>query len=214
MTTFFKVKKKCALCGAESTFEVIGSTNSFGSPDLDLRPPEMMRSTIDHAVEVCPECGYTARDVEEETKVKPEMMKVPAWKTFDGIPFKDELSKNFYHAYLLAAAVDDTETAFTMLRNAAWVSDDEKNAEAALACRKKAIPFLNQMIEKEEEREKRLTLEVVRADLLRRAEMFEEVEKLYANWSTGDKLLNQIIKFQRRMAKMKNTECFTVQDAL
>ena len=214
MTTYFEVKKKCALCGAESTFEVIGSSSSFGSPDLDLRPPLLLRSAIDHAVEVCPKCGYTAGDIEEETKVKPEMMKVPAWETFDGIPFKDELSKNFYHAYLLAAAVDDQKTAFTMLLNAAWASDDEKNAKAALACRKKAIPFLNQVIEKEEERERRLTLEVVRADVLRRAEMFEEVEKLYANWSCGDKLLNQIIKFQRRMAKMKNSECFTVQDAL
>ncbi|MBR4908658.1 MAG: hypothetical protein IKZ43_06585 [Acidaminococcaceae bacterium] len=47
MTTMFRQKYKCAVCGAEQEFYGIASTNSFGSPDLDLRPPEMQRSTME-----------------------------------------------------------------------------------------------------------------------------------------------------------------------
>lgn len=37
---------KCAVCGKESEQITLASTNTFGSPDLDLRPPEMKRSTM------------------------------------------------------------------------------------------------------------------------------------------------------------------------
>jgi len=54
MTTLFPQKETCFVCGNTSEHTVIGSTNAFGSPDLDLRPPEMQRSTITHRVQRCP----------------------------------------------------------------------------------------------------------------------------------------------------------------
>ena len=41
MTTIFDTQKKCATCGTPSVIYEVGSTNSFGSPDMDTRPPEM-----------------------------------------------------------------------------------------------------------------------------------------------------------------------------
>lgn len=47
MTRIVPSKCKCAVCGAKSRYNVIASTNTFGGgPDLDLRPPEMERSTM------------------------------------------------------------------------------------------------------------------------------------------------------------------------
>ncbi len=44
MTTIYNKKITCCLCNKESEYRGIGSTNAFGSPDLDTRPPQMQRS--------------------------------------------------------------------------------------------------------------------------------------------------------------------------
>ena len=43
-TTLGRIDVTCTVCSAKSEQTVIGSTNAFGAPDLDLRPPEMQRS--------------------------------------------------------------------------------------------------------------------------------------------------------------------------
>ncbi len=70
MSTFREFKKKCTICGTESKFNIITSTNSFGSPDLDLRPPEMRRSTMWLWIQRCPCCNYVNYDVESISSVK------------------------------------------------------------------------------------------------------------------------------------------------
>lgn len=54
MTTLYEAKAQCAVCGTESEYTGIGSTNSFGSPDLDTRPLKMKRSTIVDWIQRCP----------------------------------------------------------------------------------------------------------------------------------------------------------------
>ncbi|MBU06018.1 MAG: hypothetical protein CL877_08750 [Dehalococcoidales bacterium] len=53
MTTIRDEEQICAMCGAKSTHRGIMSTNAFGSPDLDLRPPEMERSTMGSILRGC-----------------------------------------------------------------------------------------------------------------------------------------------------------------
>ena len=43
MTSFTEIIEKCGICGTFTKHMVMLSTNSFGSPDLDLRPPGMER---------------------------------------------------------------------------------------------------------------------------------------------------------------------------
>ena len=47
MTLIRNVELKCAVCGKNSQQKWLSSTNIQGFPDLDMRPPEMKRSTID-----------------------------------------------------------------------------------------------------------------------------------------------------------------------
>ena len=65
MTTIFEEEVSCALCGQRQTVSEIGSTNSFGAMDLDTRPPQMRRSTMEYWVHQCTECGFVAPELEK-----------------------------------------------------------------------------------------------------------------------------------------------------
>jgi hypothetical protein len=41
MTTIHQEEVSCAVCGSAQRVMELGSTNAFGSMDLDTRPPEM-----------------------------------------------------------------------------------------------------------------------------------------------------------------------------
>ena len=68
------VESVCYVCGKMSEQMVLVSTNQFGYPDLDLRPPEMERSTMDWWIEECPHCGYVAPDLSEKTAITKEWL--------------------------------------------------------------------------------------------------------------------------------------------
>ena len=46
VTTFLEQQAVCTMCGTTNNMLVIGSTTTFGSPDLDLRPAELYRSSM------------------------------------------------------------------------------------------------------------------------------------------------------------------------
>ena len=66
MTKIFQSTRTCFVCGAKSKHMDLASSNSYGSPDLDLRRPGMIRYTMGQWVQECPDCGYVARDLEEK----------------------------------------------------------------------------------------------------------------------------------------------------
>ncbi len=65
MTITFEIEKRCAVCGKVSKQIALMSTNAIGYSDLDMRPPEMERSTINTWIQICPSCGYRALDISE-----------------------------------------------------------------------------------------------------------------------------------------------------
>ena len=54
---------------------------------------------------------------------------------------------------------------------------------------------------------------MIRADLLRRNGWFEEVLEDYGQVSFGEELLDQIIDFERELARRGCRGCYTVEDA-
>ena len=59
MTIIKDIETECSVCGETTEQPVLMSTNSWGYPDLDLRPPEMQRSTMHVWIQECPHCGYS-----------------------------------------------------------------------------------------------------------------------------------------------------------
>jgi hypothetical protein len=56
------------MCGEVSEQLLISSLNELTPSDLDLRPGQMLRSTMAHWVLRCPSCGYVVDEgAEEET---------------------------------------------------------------------------------------------------------------------------------------------------
>lgn len=64
MTTIYADFLTCAVCHEVSEFQIMGSTSTFGSYDLDLRAPRLARYTMGSWLQDCPECGYVNGSVE------------------------------------------------------------------------------------------------------------------------------------------------------
>lgn len=142
MTTIYHAKATCAVCGAENEYERIGSTNAFGSPDLDTRPPEMERSTISASVQRCPECGYCASEV---SAAPPEAQTVVEETEYQN-QLEDPRYPDLANAFLCNAIIDQRTNSYSdatwSLIQAAWVCDDADCREGATECRVRAAEML------------------------------------------------------------------------
>ena len=201
---------RCAVCGARSEQLVLISSNTFGSPDLDLRPPEMERSTMCYWVQKCPRCGYVAENLEKIPKINAPFLKTEEYKKCLGLTFQSKLAKMFFQQYLIQVVEKDTEKAFYAALHAAWACDDAEDEENAVFCRKYALAELDKLLEKAENE----TLTVQRADLLRRAGLFDQVIEEYENKYFSNDTLNRVIFFQVDRSYAQDTACYTVEDAL
>ncbi len=201
---------RCAVCGAKSEQLSLISTNAFGSPDLDLRPPEMERSTMEYWVQKCPRCGYVAEHLEKVPKIHAPFLKKDEYRKCLGLTFKSDLAETFFQQYLIQVVEKDTQKAFYAALHAAWACDDEGDEEKAVLCRKYALAELDKLIEKAEDE----TLFVQRADLLRRAGLFETVIEEYEDRVYSEDLLTRVAMFQVRKSYAGDSSCYTVADAM
>lgn len=216
MTTVGIHDAVCALCGAASKHQCLNSTNAFGPPDLDLRPPPMQRSTIRLWVEECPRCGYIADDIEEADDVARA-----AWSK--GVPEGDALLARasglvarFLRLSLVEERSEQAEEAAQHALWAAWVADDEGNALATeLRCR--AADILLGVRADWGDDEDGATQQLRLVDVLRRAERWTEAiamaEGLLKRQSLDD-TMRSIAAFQTACAAARDAACYTIDEAL
>jgi hypothetical protein len=175
MTTISSENKTCAVCRQTSKHVVLRSTNTLGQhPDLDTRPPEMLRSTIQWWVQTCPSCGYCYSDISQANKA--------ADKVVESEQYKKQLNDTRYpklaNAFLCLAMIHEADKGYREAGwaciHAAWACDDEGPGGCAQECRKKALVFiektrsLNQKFTSQPGAEDAITV-----DLLRRSGQFE-----------------------------------------
>lgn len=204
--------KKCAVCGMESEQIVLTSTNTFGGgPDLDLRPAEMMRSTMCWWIQECPHCGYISGSLDDETSVTNEWLKEDEYTQCSGLSFLSKLAEKFYKYYLINKADENPEDAFYAILHAAWACDDERDAENALLCRRLAIKEIDAVIRNQPYN---FELKIQKVDLLRRAEMFHATIGECCNLSTDEELLTKIITFEMDRAIDGDSKCYTVENVV
>lgn len=209
MSMPMNVERVCYVCGKMSKQTVLVSTNRFGSPDLDLRPPEMERSTMAWWIEECPHCGYAAPDLSEKTAITKEWLNNGQYISCDGRNFANTLAERFYKHYLISSANADNKAAFYAVLHAAWACDDVEDVDNAMYCRQKALEELSKFVVNNDEKE---TLLLVRADLLRRTRQFDLLVKEYEGQIFSEELLNKIATFQVKKAKEQDIACYTVAD--
>ena len=211
MTTVFSETVECSVCGHETEQWIMGSTNAFGTPDLDLRPPEMQRSTMDYWVQECENCHYVSDSISDPCPVPMAYIRSEGYLNCDGHAFKSELARSFYRHHKIQMLAGNTEGAFDALLYAAWVCDDLMDKAQAKAMRELCIPLATFLISKK--KKKRDNLLLIRADLLRRAGRFDELLAAYENVRFNDDVMNQVLAFQFLKAKERDDACYTVEQA-
>lgn len=209
MTTQMKTKVKCFVCGKKSEHFILTSTNSFGSKDLDLRPPQMMRGTMAWWIQKCPNCGYVNDSLQTESAVNKEWLASEEYCSCDNINFKSSLAKKFYQQYLITNYENKTNDSFYALLHCAWACDDSNDNVNAKHCRKMAINLLEKLIDKSDNRE---TMLLLKADLLRRSDQFDRLIEEYKEITFSEEFLNNILAFQIKLAKNGDNNCYLISD--
>ncbi len=203
------VEEICFICKKTSEQTILLSTNQFGSSDLDLRPPEMRRSTMIWWVQECPHCGYVNSNISNPTKIPEGWFTSEEYLSYGGREFVSRLAERFYKQHMIAMMEGNVKTAFFAVLHSAWACDDAGDYDSAVFCRKKALETLDKLSMKGEEKE---TFMLIKADLLRRTEQFDLLIKEYKDKVFSQEILNKIALFQIEKAKQQDTDCYTVAD--
>lgn len=217
MTTTYKETFRCSVCGTETDFNQIGSTNEMGSPDLDTRPPPMRRSTMDTWVQKCPKCGYCASKISEPLSVTSAFLQSEAYRGRLTHPTFPELANAFLCQAILARESADIAAAGKASMHAAWVCDDNDCEQQARACRLQAAELLRMAEEKGQPISEQAGVSTaIRVDLLRRAGEFLEAGKLITGHdpSTCDATINRILEAQSNLIDNEDSTCHTIQEAM
>ena len=144
-----------------------------------------------------------------------EFLKSEEYCSCSNIDFKSDLARKFYKFYLINIFDKNCAVAFYAALYAAWACDDAKDKENAVFCRKLAIEENEKIIEgyyDELVTEARETLMVQKADLLRRAGLFEKLINEYSALEFDDTDLRKFITFEIEKAKEQDTACYTLGD--
>lgn len=131
MTSVAKREVVCGHCGQAQTVQVLLSTNRSGYPDLDLRPPPMMRDTLHVQVQCCSACGYCAADISKVPDAQAAV--VIAGAEYLNTLQREDLpltARQMLCRGLLEAAADQPLRAGWSVLKAAWVCDDANVAAA------------------------------------------------------------------------------------
>lgn len=213
MTMIIKQKYKCAICGTTNEFGFVVSTNSFGSPDLDLRPAGMARFILDYQIQECPNCGYVSTTISDTSSVTSDWLNTEEYISCDGIAFKTVLARKFYKQYKISLYEKRYNEAFWALLHTAWACDDKNDVPNAAYCRKLAVPFISKLID-QTSGEKAEELHIMKVDILRRAGMFDTLLCEYSTYVFENERMKKILAFQLARARKKDMFCYTVENAI
>ncbi len=216
MTTIFPSVVSCAVCDRDVEVIMIGSTNRFGSPDLDFRPPEMMRSTMGSWLHECPSCGYCAEALDEADAEIVAIVKGDSFRSFrSGAAGFGQPAKMFHSAAFIAAEAGKLADAFHHTLHEAWAHDDAGDSVRAGAARLNAVDLMNQ-VQRDGQRlfEDPGADDVVAADLFRRTGNFGRAAEVCQKALPGDcdNAIQKVLAFQLLLCEMGDTTPHTIEE--
>jgi hypothetical protein len=217
MTTLATETVVCSACGHVFTHGTWASTNAFGSPDLDTRPPEMRRSTMHTWIQRCPSCGFCSRDVTKFDDRFRAVMSGPPYRLQLADTRYPDLASTFICEAMLVEAVARRDEAGWAYLQAAWVLEDAKKDDLARNCRSRAADiFLVLLAEGRTFSETPGALEAIVSDCLRRAgrgaEALQVIERALSQ--SFEELIHKVLVFQRRLIQREDTSRHLIQEAL
>lgn len=181
MTTLFHDTETCAVCGQGHTIHGLTSTNTMGWCDLDTRPAEMKRSTMEYWFQECPACGYCAESTAESADGTAEIVRGEPYQMLRTRTDIAPTARRFLLQGLIAGSLADPVAGCWANIHAAWVFDDAKCGEQATACRLAAEAFAEQADAAGEAISRQTGVsQLIRADVLRRSGKPEAAQAMAA----------------------------------
>lgn len=199
------------MCAKKSEFSVLTSTNCFGSPDLDLRPAQMQRSTMDLWVQRCPECGFVSEQVSDLCTVTKDFIESYDYVNSDSFQFKSFLADTFYKQHMILLESKKYVDAYSGLLHCAWACDDRWDTENAIKIRKKMVSLFPCL---PTTKRKNPNIVAQYVDVLRRSGDFDKVIIDFENYEVDNDLIKKIIDFQVKLSKERDDRVYTVGDVL
>lgn len=215
MTTLREETKECALCGNESVHMEVVSTKALGASDLDARPPEPERSSIQHWVQRCPVCGYCAPDIAHGDKEMANIIQSVHYRS----QLKASACPDLANSFLCWSLIQEEESQYKIAGwtavKAAWACDDVDAVDAARECRRRAITLLEMARQKGQWfADNAGTEEAVIVDLHRRAGQFEEALQLCEERLAmkPDRFIANIMRYQKELIGNRDVDCHSTSE--
>ena len=214
MTLIDREQRICGNCGRSGERLVLVSLYSFGSPDLDLRPPDDERSTMEIWLDVCDGCGYCAPDLTQVPSNR-QILEVAAYR--DALTREDlpKLARRFFAHAIAKSASDPLEAALNYLR-AAWVCDDARLTSQSDECRMLAAEYFRHSKPFSDDEAGR-NLQAVFVDVLRRSGQFEEAcaesQQVIANPAVAGTVIH-VLQYERTLIAQADKRAHQVDEAL
>ncbi|QSQ17296.1 hypothetical protein [Myxococcus landrumensis] len=142
MTTIRVNRVQCAVCDSVSEQRSLGSTSTFGHPDLDGRPDLLARTTLRFWVQTCPACGYCATSLDDAPAGASEVVHSEAYLAQLHQANTPALANEFLCQALLLESSGDKRGAAAARLHAAWTADDSRDEGLAHRCRTQAADLL------------------------------------------------------------------------
>ena len=216
MTTMYKENITCAVCGSQSLHTFLGSTNAFGSQDMDTRPPEMKRSTMDTWVQECPGCSYCAGDISALLDGAKENIIRPEYQFMRSDQSIGELARRFGSSSLLHEWSDELIQSGWDSLHAAWDCDDYRNRDKAILFRKRAYSLFSRARASGQSIADQAGIdELLLADICRRAGKMAEAEQLCMIGidKTNEEFIKKLFAAEIYWLKAQDSSCHTVEEA-
>lgn len=219
MTTIQHQTVQCAICGAKQQGIIITSTSQFGSPELDLRPPEPERSNLPFWITRCTDCGYCAPSIAASEPGMAEIVRATTYQAQLGDTDNPELTNSFVCCGFLWEGVGRFPQAAWSLTCAAWAADGTEADEAARRCRMRAASLYERALAAGSvERERVATIRCIHVDLLRRAGAFDEAlaacRQALTHARDPESILRQVLAYERRLIEQRNAEAHRVDEVI
>lgn len=215
MTTIGHERVDCAVCGESSSHPFIASTNTFGSPDLDLRPPPMKRSTITYWLQQCPHCGFVANQIDEAEEAEITLWREPGFQLARADIADADLIGRFRTRALIDERLGRFDAAARNMLCAAWAADDQDN-DASVDLRSRAADMLMDALPGAGADET-IPMRTQLIDILRRAGRWNEAMTV-ANEVLAADIANETIRhvaqFGKARAEAHDDACYSIEAAL
>lgn len=215
MTTFMEKEIKCAICGNISKQEIMSSTTTFGSPDLDSRPAPLARSALSELIQKCPSCNYCFPAISEIVGNAEEVVKSDGYQKQLNDPNFPALADLFICSKIIFEKAKYYANAGWEIIHAAWACDDENLDQKAKECRIQAVELFSKARESGQIYAEGIGAEeAILADLLRRTEQFELGLKISEEGlkKKPDKTIAAVLRKEKWLIGKKDVACHPISD--